>query len=437
MELIAIVLRDRAVATISASINNTSNQGMLFVMLKPRSVRKEDIFSVIARLRRELASVAGVTLFMQAVQDLRVGARTAKSTYQYTLQGSDWRELGHWANALVAELKTRPSFQDVTTDLQPAGLEANLRIDRGAASRLGLRLADIDNTLYDAFGQRQVSTIYASLAQHHVVLEASPRFLFDPASLDKIYVKSSASRMIPLSAVARVDFGNAALVVNHQGQFPAATLSFNLEPGHLAERRDGRDRGRPAALHLPGSIHGTFQGTARAFEDSVAAEPWLVAGALLAVYLILGMLYESLLHPLVILSTLPSAGIGALLALSLTHSALDVVGLIGIILLIGLVTKNAIMMIDFALAAERRDGLGAAEAIVQACSLRFRPILMTTTAALCGALPLALRGGAGSELHRPLGIAIVGGLIFSSLLTLFSTPVVYVTLDRFRRPRLP
>jgi multidrug efflux pump subunit AcrB len=437
VELIDLVLQDPAVDTISSSINNTSNQGMLFINLKPLAERRVDIFTVIARLRRRLASVEGIGLYMQAVQDLRVGARTSKSTYQYTLQGTDWRDLGRWASALVEELRNRPSFQDVTTDLEPAGLEANLRIDRAHASRLGLRLADIDNTLYDAFGQRQVSTIYASLAQHHVVLEASPRFLFDPASLDKIYVKSATGRMIPLSAVARVVVDNAVLVVNHQGQFPAATLSFNLGPGVSLSEATAEIEEATNLLHIPGSIHGSFQGTARAFEDSVASEPWLVAGALLAVYLILGVLYESLLHPLVILSTLPSAGVGALLALILTHNALDVVGLIGIILLIGLVTKNAIMMIDFALAAERRDGLGAAESIARACVLRFRPIMMTTTAAFFCALPLALRGGVGSELHKPLGIAIVGGLIFSQSLTLFSTPVVYVTLDRFRRRRLP
>ena len=437
VQLIDLVLLDPAVDTISASINNASNQGQIFINLKPLAERGVDIFVVMARLRRQLAAVEGIGLYMQAVQDLRVGARMSKSTYQYTLQGTDWRELGRWANALAGELRSRPSFQDVTTDLEPAGLEANLRIDRAGASRLGVRLADIDNTLYDAFGQRQVSTIYASLAQHHVVLEASPRFQFDPASLDKIYVKASTGRMIPLSAVARVEVDNAALVVNHQGQFPAATLSFNLGPG--VSLSDATEEIGEAAdlLHLPGSIHGSFQGTARAFEDSVASEPLLVAGALLAVYLILGVLYESLLHPLVILSTLPSAGVGALLALILTHNALDVVGLIGIILLIGLVTKNAIMMIDFALAAERKEGLGPTESITRACLLRFRPIMMTTTAAFFCALPLALRGGVGSELHKPLGIAIVGGLIFSQTLTLFSTPVVYVTLDRFRRRRLP
>ncbi len=305
-------------------------------------------------------------------------------------------------------------------------------IDRTAAARLGLPLSAIDATLYDAFGQRQVSTVYTTLTQHHVVLEASPRYQIDPDSLDKIYVKSSTGKMVPLGAVAHVERTNTALSVNHQGQFPAITVSFNLATGFSLSQATTAINQATVRLRVPGSINGSFQGTAQVFQQSLATEPLLILAALLAVYIILGMLYESLIHPLTIISTLPSAGMGALLALLITGNDLTIVALIGIILLIGIVKKNAIMMIDFALEVERTEGLSPSEAIYRACSVRFRPIMMTTMAALFGALPLALEGGVGAELHKPLGISIVGGLIVSQMLTLFTTPVVYVALDNLR-----
>jgi len=364
---------------------------------------------------------------------LRVGAHTTKSTYQYTLQGSNLKDLARWSDVLMRELSLVPHFQDVTSDLQSSGLEAQVVIDRAAAGRLGVDENDIDNTLYDAFGQRQVSTIYTDLTQHHVILEARPLFQRDPHYLDVIYVKSDTGRMVPLSAFAHEELGNTALSVNHLGQFPAVTLSFNLDPGYSLGDATEEIDAAAARLHMPGSIRGSFQGMAQAFEQSLATEPLLILAALVAVYIILGMLYESMMHPLTILSTLPSAGVGALLALIVTGYDLSIVALVGIILLIGLVMKNAIMMIDFALEVERSERLDPEESIYRACLVRFRPIMMTTMAALFGALPLALEGGVGAELHKPLGISIVGGLIVSQMLTLFTTPVVYLSLDRLRQ----
>ena len=439
-QMVKIILADPAVATVGSFIGGAGgpgggspgNQGMMFISLKPLAERKTDIFAVVTRLRRKLAKIEGVTLFMQPAQDLRVGARQSKSTYQYTLTGSDFKELSRLSDGLLKRLQKVPHFQDVTSDLMSAGLQANIVVDRDAASRLGISLAQVDNTLYDAFGQRQVGIIYESLSQHHIVLEASPQYQLDPSSLNKIFVQSQTGKMVPIAAVAKVGRVNATLSVNHQGQFPAVTISFNLDEGYSLSDATAAINEAAAELHMPGTIHGSFQGTARVFEDSLATEPILILSALVAVYIILGMLYESLIHPLTILSTLPSAGVGALLALLVTGHDLDVVGIIGIILLIGLVKKNAIIMIDFAIEAERLHGLPPQEAIFRACIVRFRPIMMTTSAALFGALPLALERGVGAELHRPLGISIVGGLIVSQMLTLFTTPVVYLALDRLR-----
>jgi len=429
----AIIRADPAVRATGGFISGGSNQGRIFTNLFPLEIRRVGVEQVIARLRRKIAAIEGVSLFMQPAQELRIGAHSTKSTYQYTMQGPDLKELTRWSDALLKELTKVPHFQDVTSDLQSSGLQARVVIDRAAAGRLGIAERDIDNTLYDAFGQRQVSTIYSSLTQHHVILEVRPHYQLDPAYLDTIYVKSSTGRMVPLSAITQEELGNTSLSVNHLGQFPAVTLSFNLDPGYSLSEATEEIEDASARLHIPGSIHGSFQGMARAFEQSLSTEPILILAALVAVYIILGMLYESLIHPLTILSTLPSAGVGALLALILCGYELSIVALIGIILLIGLVKKNAIMMIDFAIEVERSEGLDPAEAIYRACIVRFRPIMMTTMAALFGALPLALEGGVGAELHKPLGISIVGGLIFSQMLTLFTTPVVYLALDRMRR----
>ena len=434
-----IVLRDPAIQSVVCFVSGGSNNGRMFLELKPLEERKVDILTVIGRLRRVLGQVQGVNLFMQPSQDIRVGARQAKSTYQYTLQGANLDELARYSGSLVGELKRVPQFLDVTSDWQSAGLQAKIVVDRAAAARLGLTLAAIDGTLYDAFGQRQVSTIYTTITQHHVVLEASPRYQADPQSLAAIYVKSAAGRMVPLGAVAHIERTDTALSVNHQGQFPAVTVSFNLQPGYSLGLATAAIERAGVALRIPEGIRGSFQGTAKVFQESLAAEPVLILAAIVAVYIILGMLYESLIHPLTILSTLPSAGVGALVALLLTGYSLTIVALIGIVLLIGIVKKNAIMMIDFALEVQRKEQLAPQEAIYRACIVRFRPIMMTTMAALFGALPLALEGGVGSELHKPLGISIIGGLIFSQALTLFTTPVIYVTLDklrlRFRRVR--
>ncbi len=431
-QVAAVLLKDPAIEAMVTFMNGGSNQGRMFIQLKPLDVRKVDIQVVIGRLRRQLNRIAGVGLFLQPSQDLRVGGRGSKSLYQYTLTGTDLDTLHHWSNALLGELRKAPHFQDITTDLQTTGLQAMIVVDRAAASRMGVSLSAIDNTLYDAFGQRQVSTIYTSLTQHHVVLEALPKYQVDPSSLDKIYVRSSKGQMVPLSALSHYERSNTSLSVNHQGQFPADTISFNLDPGYSLSDATTTIAAIAARLHIPGDIHASFQGTAKVFQESLSSEPLLIGAALLAVYIILGMLYESLIHPLTILSTLPSAGVGALLALLITGNELTIVAVIGIILLIGLVKKNAILMIDFAIQAERKDGLSPEDAIFRACIVRFRPIMMTTMAAMFGALPLALEGGVGAEMHKPLGISIVGGLILSQMLTLFTTPVVYVFLDKLR-----
>jgi multidrug efflux pump len=434
-EFANMVKTDPAVDTavvFTGGSGNTTNTGRMFIQLKPLEERKLSVDQVIARLRGKLAHVPGATLFLQAVQDLRIGGRMSNAQYQYTLQGERVDELGTWARRLEQELRTMSHVVDVSSDLQDRGLQTSLVIDRATASRLGITPQLIDDTLYDAFGQRQVSIIYTPLNQYHVVMEVEPRFWQRPDTLRDIYVRTPTGVPVPLSAFSRYRPSTTTLAVNHQGQFPGVTLSFNLAPGIALGDAVQAVEEASHRIGLPGSIHGSFQGTAQAFQASLANEPWLIAAALVAVYIVLGVLYESYVHPLTILSTLPSAGVGAILALMLVGSDLSIMALIGIILLIGIVKKNAIMMIDFALFAERQEGKGPSDAIYQACLLRFRPIMMTTMAALLGALPLALGTGVGSELRRPLGIAIVGGLIVSQALTLYTTPVVYLYLDRAR-----
>ncbi|MGO9648060.1 multidrug efflux system, subunit C [Candidatus Sulfotelmatobacter sp. SbA7] len=406
------------------------NQGRMYITLKAK--RKLNADQVINELSQKFAEVPGATLYMQAQQDLSIGGRLSQAQYQYTLQGEDLNELNVWAPQLLQKMRAIPILMQVNTDQQDKGLAANLIIDRDTASRLGVSAADIDAILYDGFGQRQVSTMYEPLNQYHVVMEVAPQFQQSPDTLENTYVHSSTGATVPLSAFTHYGPANTSLGVNHQGQWPAVTISFNLGPGVSLGQATTAIENAKKSISFPATIQGSFQGTAAAFKDSLASEPILILTALLTVYIVLGILYESYIHPITILSTIPSAGVGALLALKLTHNQLDVIGLIGIILLIGIVKKNAIMMIDFALLAERNEGKSPLDAIHEACLLRFRPIMMTTMAALLGGLPLALGTGIGSELRRPLGITIVGGLIVSQALTLFTTPVVYLYMDKLR-----
>jgi multidrug efflux pump len=444
---VAIIMKDPAVDTVVAFAGGGSplNQGRFFMMLKPLEQRgpcqKKHFWEechyvtaddVINRLRNKLAVVPGATLIMQASQDLTIGGRWGNAQYQYTLQSASLDDLNNWAPRLLQKLKPLPELTDTNSDQQDRGLQAKLVIDRDTASRMGINAQTLDNALYDAFGQRQVSTMYRPLNQYHVVMEVAPQFQQTPEALENIYLRSTAGTPVPLAAFTHYEPSNTPLEVNHQGQTPSVTISFNLAPGvSLGQATQAIEKAQQT-IGFPPSISASFQGTAAAFQSSLASEPILILTALVAVYIVLGMLYESYIHPITILSTLPSAGVGALLALLLTHNELNVIGTIGIILLIGLVKKNAIMMIDVALDVERTQGKKPAEAIYEACILRFRPITMTTMAALLGGLPLALGNGTGSELHRPLGITIVGGLIVSQMLTLFTTPVVYVYLDRLR-----
>jgi multidrug efflux pump len=408
------------------------NSASMFVTLKPLNERKADAQKIIARLRPKTAHIPGAQLFLSAVQDVRVGGRASNSDYQYTLQGDDVRELMSWAPKLEKAMHKLKEVRDVSSDQQNHGLQATVVIDRPTAARLGISLATIDSTLYDIFGQRQVSVMYSGMNQYHVVMEADPKFSQSPASLSSVYVHSSNGRDVPLSAFAHFGIDQTPLSIPHQGQFPAVTISFNLAPGVSLGEATNAIEALERQMQMPSSIHPGFQGTAQAFQASLKSEPLLILAALLAVYIVLGILYESLVHPITILSTLPSAGVGALIALLLTNTEFTIIAMIGIVLLIGIVKKNAIMMIDFALEAERKEGKSPRDAIREACLLRFRPIMMTTMAALFGGLPLALVGGVGSELRRPLGIAIVGGLIVSQMLTLFTTPVTYLYLDRLR-----
>jgi multidrug efflux pump len=441
-KLVDIVLQDPAVDNVSSFIgvdgtNTTLNSGRIQITLKPLDQRNISATGVIRRLQPKVADVDGIQLFLQPLQDLSVEDRVSRTEFQYSLEDPNSVELATKTRQMVQELSKEPAVTDVASDLQDQGLGAMLVINRDTAARLGVAMADVDNTLYDAFGQRQISTIFTQLNQYHVVMEVGSQFQTDPTVLNNLYVKSSNGTQVPLSTLAHWEQSKAQLAIGHEGQFPSTIISFNLAPGKALGDAVKAVNAVEQRIGMPNSINASFQGTAAAFQTSLANEPLLILAALVTVYIVLGVLYESYIHPITIISTLPSAGVGALLALMITQMEFSVIALIGIILLIGIVQKNAIMMIDFALQAEREEGKSAEDAIFQACLLRFRPILMTTLAALLGGLPLALGGGVGAELRKPLGVSIVGGLIFSQVLTLFTTPVVYLYFDRLAQRLKP
>jgi multidrug efflux pump len=433
-----VITKDPDVQNVASFIgsdgtNPTANSGRLSITLKPRSQRTASADEIAARLRPEIEKVDGISLYLQAVQDLQIDARIGRTQYQYTLEDADPKELAAWAPRLLEELRKERILRDVASDEETAGLQVSLTIDRDTASRLGISPQVIDDTLYDAFGQRQVSIIFTQLNLYRVILEVKPEMASSAQALDEIFVRSATGSPVPLSAIVHRTTTTAPLAVNHQGQFPAVTVSFNLAPGESLGDAVKAIMAAQVRIGVPPSVHADFVGAAAAFNESLASEPLLILAALLTVYIVLGVLYESYIHPITILSTLPSAGVGALLALIVVKTDFSVIALIGVVLLIGIVKKNAIMMIDFALEAEREQGMTPEKAIHQACLLRFRPIMMTTMAALLGGLPLALGTGMGSELRRPLGISIVGGLLVSQVLTLYTTPVVYLYMDRLGR----
>ncbi len=438
LQVVKIFQADPAVATVTGSTggsgggSKTANQAQVLVQLKPLEERKATVYEIIDRLRPKMAAVRGANVALQASQDVKIGARSAAALYQFTMRGDNQEDLSRWGRPVLEAMRAIPLISDATSDQQNSGLQSWVQYDRATAARFGISAQLIDNTLYDAFGQRQVSNMYTSLNQYHVVMEAAPRFLQNTDFLSQIYVRSPAGMPVPLSAFASFAPATAPLSVNHQGLSPAVTISFNVTTGYSLGDAVEAINAKTAAIGIPPTIHTSFAGTAQAYEKSLANEPFLIAAALAAVYIVLGVLYESYLHPITILSTLPSAGVGALLALMYWNLDLSLIAMIGIILLIGIVKKNAIMMIDFAIAVERTEGLSPAQAIYRACLIRFRPILMTTMSALLGAVPLAFGTGLGAELRRPLGITIIGGLAVSQLLTLYTTPVVYLALDNLR-----
>jgi multidrug efflux pump len=432
--LVDIVKKDSAVATVIAFTGGgggtTTNTGRVFISLKPRDQRNVTATQIINRLRPQLTKVAGATLVLQAVQDVRIGGRQSAAQYQYTIQSDNLDELNQWGPALLNAMRHIHQLADVTSDAQNNGLAANLVIDRPTASRLGITPTAIDNVLYDGFGEREIATTFTPINQYFVVMEVAPKFWQNPDALRNVYVTSAGGGVVPLAAFTHFSAATAPLAVNHSGVFPSVTISFNLAPGVALGDAVNLINAAEQKAGMPTTITGSYSGTAQAFNDSLANEPLLIAAAIATVYIVLGVLYESYIHPITILSTLPSAGVGALLALLITNTTLSVIALIGVFLLIGIVKKNAIMMIDFALEVERREHKTPKEAVFQACLLRFRPIMMTTMAAMLGGLPLAIGTGMGAELRRPLGISIVGGLIVSQALTLYTTPVIYLYMDR-------
>ena len=417
----------------SSSINQTPNVGHAKITLRSRDQRSALMDEIVGRLQQRVASIPGVVVYFQPVQDIQIGTRISRAQYQYTLTGADANEVATWSNRLTERLQSNPALRDVASESQEGGLRMLVQIDRENAGRVGVSLQAVNDTLNDAFGQRQISTIYAQANQYRVILEALPQYQEDPSSLSKLYVSGAGGVQVPLSAFSTTSYVTAPLVIAHQEQFPAVTISFNLAPRAALSDAVAVISQAERSIGMPSSVTGNYSGDSAEFAKALAGQPWLILAAIITIYIVLGILYESFIHPLTILSTLPSAGVGALLALMLLGYDLSIVALIGIILLMGIVKKNAIMMIDFALEAERRQGMSPRESIVQAAMLRFRPIMMTTLAALFGALPLALEGGTGSELRNPLGITIVGGLLLSQLLTLYTTPVIYLAMDRLKK----